>query len=382
MKNQSDVIIIGGGIIGLAIAWRLSQKKLKITILERGLIGREASFAAAGMLLPYGESFENDDFFLLNQASSLLYPAFIRELENFTGLTADYIPTGVLYPVYKQTEEKKLVSQFMWQNKRGLVYDRMSKKDMLAHWPGVSSSFLGGFYVHNDHQVDNRKLTMALLSACKLFNVNIQEKQEVVGLLEEQTVVEGVKTKCGSFKAAWVINAAGSWAGKPSLCVPSLKVPIIPIRGQRVNLRISNTAHRSHLKNVVFSKGCYLVPRKDGTLILGSIEEDVGFDKTSTPEGVYRLLKMALQTYPGIKNYRMESVESGLRPAAPDRWPILGLTPIQGYILATGHFRKGILLTPITAQEISALILSGRTSDIIKPFGIDRFNIKRRGHAN
>jgi len=373
----ADVIIIGGGVIGLSLAWRLSRQGGRVTLLERGEVGKESSRAAAGMLLPFGETQARDPFFSLCLASLKRYPAFVRELEDLTGMRVDHLASGALYPVLGDESRERLLRRFGWQKEFGLSHEALGRRQIRARYPGLSPDIETAYFVRNDQQVDNRKLLSALFVACEIGAVSVEENQEVKEILVRRGRAAGVKTASGYFEAPWIINAAGAWSSRIPSPFPNAaaRVKVSPIRGQRITLDPTERSRRFHPKTIIFSHGCYLVPRQDGTMILGATEEEDGYSKRVTPEGVSGLLARALKLFPALRYFTLRHIECGLRPATADRKPLLGPTPLKGYVMATGHYRNGILLAPITAQAVSELVLTRSLPAVLKAFQPSRVQV-------
>ena len=374
MAAASDVIVIGGGVIGLSLAWQLSRKGARVTLLERGEVGKESSRSAAGMLLPFGEAPARDPMFRLCLESLKLFPSFVRELEALTGLKVDLVASGALYPAWDASERAHFEKRFRWQGEFGLTHQALDRHQIRARYPGLSRDLKTAYLVGNDQQVDNRKLLAALLAACQAGSVSVEEGQEAREVRVRKGRTTGVKTARGTFKAPWVVNAAGAWASR--IAYPGLgeQPEVVPIRGQRITLGPTETSRHYHPATTIFTHGCYLVPRADGSLILGATEEEDGFSKQVRPEGILLLLSKALRLFPALNYYSVRSLECGLRPAARDRRPLLGATSLKGYAMATGHYRNGILLAPITARCLSDLVLDGTTSPHLREFSPARSN--------
>ncbi len=364
-----DVIVIGGGIIGCAIAYALAKAGVRVRLLERGEPGREASQAAAGMLAPQSEVMHapQGPFFELCRASLRLYPDFVAEIEDATGLAIEYHREGTLFLAFDFAEGEVLASAYEKQKAAGLAVEDLTAEEVRHREPALSESVHMALFLPEDHQVDNQKLMQALILAVHRRGVELMAGRPVFGLVREKGRVIGVRTSQGTYTAAYVINCAGAWAatidpeGRPLF-------PVKPIRGQILVLQ----ARAPLLEHVVHSAHCYIVPRRDGRLLIGSTMEDVGYEKRVTAEALLRLLTAARQILPAIERCTFVEAWAGLRPATPDYLPILGEAE-PGLLIATGHFRNGILLAPITARLITELVVSGRTSLDLTPFCPQRF---------
>jgi len=370
MKSSSDIIIIGGGVIGCSIAWRLAQQGAKVTVIERGEPGLEASWAAAGKLDPHSEPLYGLRAPLLSlcEESLSLYPAFVTELEDQMGIHVGYQARGSLLVATDYHEATLLSALVERQFQAGKVAEELSQKELREFEPELSESVEVGVYFPNDCFVNNRELMTALVSAAMKSKVNFLKNTPVIGLKFTRSKVSEVILPTGCLQADIVINAAGSWA---SLIDPTnrIPIPIRPIRGQIVCLQLPQQT----LGHLTQSAKCYLVPWPDGRVIAGSTMENVGYNKEVTAKGVQQILTAALEIVPSLASASIREVWAGLRPGSQDALPLLGTTQFPNYIIASGHFRHGILLAPITAKLITDLILTGKTQLSLEPYRVDRF---------
>jgi glycine oxidase len=367
MVTRSDVLIIGGGVMGCGIALRLAQAGLPVTVLERALPGAEASSAAAGILAPQMEADGPGPFLELCLRSRGLYPEFARELEALSGVRVDYLPCGLLDVAFTEDEVHHLEATVGWQRALGLRAELLSPAEARALEPSLAPGALAAAHFPDDHQVDNRLLVRALTMAAARVGVRFRTGY-VRGLAEEGGRVVGVDLDGETLRADTVVLAAGAWSG----LVQGARLDprtVRPARGQMVLLQTRLPV----LQRILHSPRGYLVPRTDGRVIAGSTMELVGFDKQVTAEGLARILGMALELCPALGGAPVQEVWAGFRPFTEDRLPILGPGPLPGLVLATGHFRNGILLTPITARLVSQLVLGERTAVDLRPFRFDRF---------
>ncbi|MCS6816122.1 MAG: glycine oxidase ThiO [Blastocatellia bacterium] len=367
--KASDVIVVGGGIIGCAIAYTLAKEGLSVRLLEREEPGREASYAAAGMLAPQSEVMHEPSgpFFELCRASLQLYPDFVAEIEEVTGLPIEYRREGALFLAFDFAEGEVLAAAYERQKAIGLAVEDLTAQEVHEREPALSDAVQMALFLPDDHQVDNQQLMKALILAAQRRGVEILTGQLALGLMREGDRVVGVRTNHGAYTATWVINCAGAWAATvdPQRHPP---LPVKPIRGQIVVLH----ARTPLLEHVVHSAHCYIVPRRDGRLFIGSTMEDVGYEKRVTADALLRLLAAARQILPAIERCTFVEAWAGFRPDTPDHLPILGEAE-PGLLIATGHFRNGILLAPITARLIAELITSGQASRDLTPFHPHRF---------
>jgi glycine oxidase len=363
MKN--DVLIVGGGIIGCSIALKLAEVGVKVTLMERGRIGCEASSAAAGMLSPQADALRPDDFFHLAIQSRALYKEFVAHLKEASGIDAQLRGEGTLFISLAGLEDEA-DDWTGWQKEAGLRLEKISPDDLFREEPAVTKQATRAFFMPDDHQVENRLLMQALAVAVRRARVEVIEGEAVTGLLIERNRCTGVA--CGEklIDAGAVVIAAGSWSGK--LLEPvGLNAATIPARGQMIALRSSAIHH------VLHSSSVYLVPRLDGRLLVGATIEYAGFAKANTAKAIGSLLDAAIALVPEIADAEIIETWSGLRPDTLDHLPILGETGIDHLWLATGHYRNGILLAPITAELMTQSILNHRAVEALQPFSIERF---------
>jgi glycine oxidase len=362
-----EVRVIGGGVMGCGIALRLAQAGARVTVLERSIPGAEASSAAGGILAPQKESEGPGPFLELCLRSRALYPDFARELEALSGVGVGYLPCGVLSVAFREADAAALASAVAWQRGLGLAAELLSGEEARALEPALAPSALAAAHFPDDHQVDNRLLVRALTMAAA--RVGVQFRSGLVrGVLEEGGRAVGVDVDGERLGGDAVVVAAGSWSG----LVQGARLgprAVRPARGQMVQLQTRLPPSR----RILFSPEGYLIPRADGRVIAGSTMEFVGYDKQVTAEGLARILAMALQLCPALGAAPVTESWAGFRPYTEDRLPILGEGPLPGLFLATGHFRNGILLAPVTAELVSRLVLGEEPGVDLRPFRFDRF---------
>lgn len=368
--KSSDVLIIGGGIVGLATARELHKKGVSnITILERGAVGKEASHAAAGMLAPNAETEQADDFFRFCSESNKLYPAFAAELFDETDIDIELDKQGTLYLALTETDSAEIGKRFEWQKQAGLTVERLSARETRILEPFVSPDVRESLFFPNDCQVENRKLLHALKKYVEFNNIEIRENTEIKNLLIENGRIIGAENETEKFFAGKVVLAAGAWTSL--IKAENFVMPqILPIRGQMIEF---HTAKRL-FQRVIYSPRGYLVPRTDGRVLAGATVEDVGFDKSLSREGIEYLRENTLEIAPSLVNLEIAEKWAGLRPFAADGLPILGSFPqVENLILATAHYRNGILLAPLTAKILAENIVENKDSDYLKIFSPNRF---------
>ncbi|MBD2339747.1 glycine oxidase ThiO [Calothrix sp. FACHB-156] len=359
----SDILIIGGGVIGLAIAVELKLRGANVTVLCRDF-NAAASHAAAGMLAPDAENISDQAMYDLCWRSRALYSDWTRKLEELTGLSTLYWPCGILAPVYEESGA-------------GIKSTVASARESPAYWldktvigqyqPGLSSEVIGGWWYPEDAQVDNRALARVLWAAAESLGVELKDGVTVEGLLQQQGKVLGVQTSAGVMRAAHYVLATGAWANE------LLPLPVRPLKGQMARLRVPDAVSELPLKRILFGENTYIVPRRNRTIIIGATSEDVGFTPHNTPVGIQKLLQQATRLYPQLQDYPIEEIWWGFRPATPDELPILGTSPCKNLTLAVGHYRNGILLAPITAALIADLISEQKSDPLLSHFNYSRF---------
>ncbi len=367
VTQRYDAAIIGGGVIGCSIAWRLANAGMRVAIIERGEIGREASWAAGGMLAPLAEANKANAFFDLAVASRAMYASFADELREVSGIDIEYRTEGTLYLALTDEDESELEHRWQWQHEAGLNIKKLKADCVLKLEPSLNPKLRWALKFPDDHQVNSRQLMAALEAALAKSNVEILAHTEVDEILQAGNQIIGVATSRGEVKANSVIIAAGSWSG---LLHSKLKSHVEPIHGQMIALEMTETA----LNHVVYSSRGYLIPRLSGIVIAGATTEKIGYEKMNTAGGISAIVEKAVEIVPRASALKINEMWSGLRPGSSDELPILGADPeINGLVYATGHYRNGILLTPITAQAISEFVLNGKSEFDLKAFGVGRF---------
>lgn len=356
--NQSEIIVIGGGIIGLAIAVELQLRGATVTVLSRNY-QEAAAQAAAGMLAPNAEQLTSQPMLELCLKSLHLYADWISKIEQVSGLETGYLPTGIIAPIYSKDNHNNSLSQGQWLEKNQLEF----------YQPNLGEDVIGGWWYPEDGQVDNVKLTQALLQTAQGLGVIIKEGINVQTLAQNQGKITAVYTNQGTFSAQNYVLASGAWSHQ------LLPIPVTPVKGQMLALQMPVTQADClyPLKRVIYGENTYLVPRQTGQLIIGATSESVDFEPHNTPEGIQTLLNRAIRLYPQLKNWKIERFWAGFRPATPDELPILGQGFADNLTLATGHYRNGILLAPVTASLIANQILNRQTDPLLTYFTFERF---------
>jgi len=400
MTRANDVLVLGGGVIGLAIALELALQGVSVTLITRNE-NEAASYAAAGMLAPQAERLLPGAMLDLCLSSRKLYPDWIRKLENLAGLDAGYWACGILSPVYEADVDEEIRDSSsahafptphapecrQWLN-RSTIHKRL---------PGLSPDVIGGWWYPEDGQVDNRALTRALWVAVQAVGVQVFAGVTVQAIATQQQRVISVETTGERFQAEHYVLATGAWSQNllPISVYPkkgqmlSVQIPV-DTRCQNISIHAGSSHHDdvsaqekvSHrqvsttlpLQTVLFGKEIYIVPRRDGRVVIGATNESVGFTAGNTPVGVQALLNRAIQLFPVLQDFPLQELWWGFRPATPDELPILGTSPYSNLTLATGHYRNGILLTPVTADLIASLVLHQQADPQLAHFHWSRFS--------
>jgi len=355
-------------VIGLSIARALALRGVrKVTVIEKNDFGREASWAAGGILAPQVEADKADDFFQLAHASRDLYPAFAQALLAETGIDVELDTTGTLYVAFSVEEEAAFRRRFEWQKREGLEVEWLTGVEARAVEPCLSEHVGCALRFPNDFQVESRRLAEALLVSNRRLGVQLISDCEVHKIRVSHNHVHGVETANGFMGAGTVVIAAGAWS---SSIDPSATVQVEPVRGQMLCFR----AETSFARHVIYSSKGYLIPRRDRRVICGSTSEHVGFDKRVTDEGLAAIKAMAVEIAPLIDTLPLVDSWAGFRPRAQDEMPVLGFSEdVAGLCYATGHYRNGILLTPITGELIADAIVSRTESSLMAAFSPQRF---------
>jgi len=375
-------VIVGGGVIGLAVARALAQRGLKdVVLIERGGLGAESSSAAAGMLAPQAEADRAGEFFELACQSRDMYPAFAAALLEETGIDIELETTGTLYLAFTSDDAMQLEKRYEWQHKAGLALEMLSGPDARQIEPAISEKVCSALRFPLDSQVENRRLISALSAAAGNLGVRLLTGTTVTALKTGNRGVAGAETSRGFVSTSTIVVAGGAWTsllgltGAPGAATSDITLPnlrIEPVRGQMLCLE----ANPQIARHVIYSPRGYVVPRRDGRLLVGSTTERAGFDRRVTAAGVSALLSAAVEISPQIGALPMTASWAGLRPRAADGLPVLGpYAEIEGLFYATGHYRNGILLTPITGELIAGAVVDGVESTTRSIFSPNRFDL-------
>jgi glycine oxidase len=356
-KRTFDVVVVGGGVIGLSCAWRAAQRGARVAVLERGEPGAGATRVAAGMLAPVGElTFGEPELLELTLAAARLYPEFVAELEAASGMATGYERLGALHVALDRDEAAQLRRVHDLQRSLELEAEWLAPRRCRELEPGLTPSFHGGVLAAGEAAVDPRALTRALLAAVEREDGAVLTGAEVVdGIFEGERLVgvrDGAEREC---RAETVVLAAGAWSGAAQWLPEHARPRVRPVKGQVVELRVRE-GDEPPARHILASERVYLVPRSDGRLIVGATVEEMGFDTTVTAGGVHELLREAYRLLPEVAEMELRDAVAGLRPGTPDNLPLVGPGAIGGLVLATGHYRNGILLAPHTAEAVAELL--------------------------
>lgn len=368
-SSSFDLAVIGGGVIGLSVAWRAAQRGLRVVVLERhDRGGSETSSVAAGMLAPISEALASEQALMrLGLASVRAYPGFVAELTDITGMDTGYLRCGTLLVARDRDEAEWLERERALRQTLDLPVERLRASHAREIEPALAPALRLALDVPDDHAIDPRKLTAALAAALERAGGELRTRTAVNALAISHDRVTGIVLADGSeVRADNVVVAAGPWSSSLDGIPEGARVPVHPIKGQI--LRLHDPAGPGLLTRVLRMNGGYVVPRGDGRYVIGATMEERGFDRTVTAGAVFELLRAAFELLPSVTELVIDELSAGLRPATPDNAPAIGPASIDGLHWAVGHFRHGILLTPITAElVVGALTGSAAVPDDFAP---------------
>jgi glycine oxidase len=373
-SSSFDLAVIGAGVIGLSVAWRAAQRGLRIVVLERGdRCGSETSHVAAGMLAPISEALATEQALMrLGLESVRAYPGFVAELGDRTGMDTGYLRCGTLLVARDRDEAESLEREHVLRESLGLTVRRLRSSEARRLEPALAPTLRLALEVPDDHAIDPRKLTAALTAAVEQAGGELRTGTAVNAVAISHDRVTGVVLADGSdVRADNVVVAAGPWSSSLDGIPDGARVPVHPIKGQI--LRLHDPAGPGLLRRVLRMSGGYLVARGDGRYVLGATMEERGLDRTVTAGAVFELLRDAFELLPSVTELVIDELSAGLRPATPDNAPAIGPGMITGLHWATGHFRHGILLAPITAQIVLAGLTDERPGELAAEFAPTRF---------
>ena len=361
-SSPPDAVVLGGGVIGMSVAWRARERGMSVTVLERDATGQGTSYVAAGMLAPVAEvefGAAGRRLLDLGLRSAEMWPAFASELEAVAGAEVGFMRTGTLLLARDEDEARELERQIAFRESLGLRAERLRPSEAREREPALAPTVRLALEVPEDHSVDPRLVLTALRGACESAGVDLREHARVARIETNgaDTHLTGVRLASGEFVAAeQVVVAAGAWVEQIEGLPAHARVPVRPVKGQILRLR--DPAGPGLLGRAVRFQGGYLVPRADGRYVLGATVEERGFELRPTVGGVHELLRDVHELVPGVSELEIEELRVGLRPGTPDNLPAIGPGALEGLTWATGHHRNGILLAPLTA-ELVVEVLAG-----------------------
>jgi glycine oxidase len=370
--KKFDVAVAGGGLIGGSIALELARVGLRVAVFDQAEPGRESSWAGAGILSPAPESPATIPLVPLGKASMALYPEFAAQVEELSGQSVGFRPKGTLDALFASEAVRELSTLIAMHHGLGLKAEPLRPEDARELEPALSPDVQAAALRPDEASVDNRALTQAVLQAARRSGVEIFPGHAAKAIWREGNTCAGLEFQDEKVSAKWTVIAAGCFSSS----IEGMKsyVSVRPAKGQMIALR----AHELQIDRVLWSEKIYLVPRNDGRILAGASVEYVGFEKHVTAGGLEKILSAAIELAPELAHAKIEETWAGLRPDSPDHLPILGPTDLDGLLIATGHFRSGILLTPITARLIRDWITQQRVSVDWDRFSPLRFAQTRR----
>lgn len=371
--HKNRVAVVGGGIIGLSVAWQLARRGRDVTVFDRGKAGRGTSWVAAGMLAPVSEfGFENEDFLQFGQRSMQLFPRFLDELEKDSGRRISVDTRGTMMVGFHRDDTERIRRIYEFRQHKGLPVQWMSGEEARELEPLLSPRATSAMWIPQDYQIDNRDLLAALKDALASAGGELVENTQVESIRSENGVCTGVITiGGGSYPTGTTIVAAGCWSGQIEGIPANLAPKVRPVKGQIVSLSTNSTYE---FARVIRAPDVYILPKGDGRLLIGATEEEMGYDTTPTAGPVMRLIERAWEAVPSVYDLPIESIDVGLRPGTRDHEPLIGESGMANLYYATGHYRHGILLAPITAYAIGDLVMDNMKPDCLSPFSPARFS--------
>ena len=367
-----DAIFVGGGVIGLASAWRAAQRGARVCVLEAERPASGATGVAAGMLAPAGEaSWGEDELLSFNLESLRSWPGFAEELERASELGVGFARRGAVHVALDRDEAESLRRRHELQRDLGLDSEWLTGGGCRELEPGLATGIRGGVHVPGEASVDPRGVAAALLAALDRAGVAVHQGARVVSAERGEGVWRLATAGGEAFAGAAVVLSAGCWSGRLDWVPPESRPPVRPVKGEILTLR--GPAEEPVSERIVAGDRVYTVPRPDGRLIVGATVEERGFDTTVTAGGVHELLREAYRLLPEIAELELAETTAGLRPGSPDNAPLIGMSATDGLLIATGHFRNGVLQAPLTADCVAALLAGADPPLDLAPFSPHRF---------
>ena len=374
MKHY-DAVVAGGGLIGASIAFELADEGMRVAVFDAQNPGREASWASAGMISPAPESSAMASLLPISLASVRRYPQFLQRVEEISGKSVGYRKDGALDLLLDGTNQNEIDEILALHRGAGLRAELLTGPEAREIEPSLTGEIRGAIHRPDEASVDNRLLTEATLEAARRKGVEIFPGNGAKALWSDGAICKGLQLQNGRVEARWTVIAAGCFCAR--IDGVSAYAPVTPAKGQMMALRCDSV----NLKKDLWFGHMYLVPRNDGRIIAGSTVEYEGFDRNVTVAGMKTILGGAISLVPALESARIEETWAGLRPDSPDHLPILGPTDLDGLLIATGHFRSGILLTPITASLIREWVATQKVSEDWAPFSPMRFQETRQSRG-
>lgn len=369
MNQPADVAVVGGGIIGCSVAYHAARRGARVVLFEAEGVGTGASGAAAGMLAAQSEAHKQGTFLDMMVKSRALHGPLSEALYDETGLDVEHVRAGSLHVAFDEDSRKKLTAKYSLQREQNLAAEWLGADEVRKLEPSLPLDLLSALYLPEDAQVNSPRLVRALAFAARSRGARIEEATRVTGFLTEGSRVTGVETPLGTFPAGAVVLAGGVFGSSLSKEL-GVHLPIHPVKGEILIVKSGPTP----IKANVWGSRCYLVPKRDGRVIVGATEEPGVYDPQPTLGGVGELSRAATKTIPALARAPFESAWGGLRPGTPDGRPVIGpVEDWEGLLLATGHYRNGVLLAPITGEAIAALALKEESPEDVSPLSPGRF---------
>lgn len=365
--KKYDVVVAGGGLIGASVAFELAQAGLRVGVFDAREPGRESSWASAGIISPSPEGPGMIPQVVLSKSSAAMYPKFIEAVEQASGQKVEYRPDGAMELFWEGDVREEISTLLAVYHGVGLRAEALTGERAKELEPGLMDEVQGGVLRPDESSLDNRALTQATLEAAKRKGVDIFACHGATGIWKEGGRCKGLVLNNGNVEAKWTIVAAGCFSAKIDGVAPY--APVSPAKGQMAVLRCEAVK----IQHVLWSENIYLVPRNDGRILAGSTIERIGFDHDVTAGGMKKIMNGAIELVPALAKARIEETWAGLRPDSPDHLPILGPTDVEGLLMATGHFRSGVLLAPVTARLMREWITTQKVSTDWERFSPMRF---------
>jgi len=364
--SVDDVLIVGGGVVGLSIALELAESDLKVHVIDRGRVGQEASWAGAGMIPPGEIHFENESYRKMAKLSSQMWPELSEKIDELTGIDNEYRNCGAVIVTPSSSQREK--EQQAW-NEQGIQTEQLATSDCQKYQIAPSVCEGKAYLLAGQSQTRNPRHLNAMKFACLSRGVKITEHQSVRSIETKAEIITGVVTDSARYQANHVVIAAGAWSKEFEQSL-HVSIPVSPIRGQIVLLKTEG-----QLKQIVEQKKRYLVPRRDGYVLIGATEEHVGFVRQNTAHAVRDLIQFATDLVPSLSEAEVEKCWVGFRPGSPDKLPIMGrLEPWKNGFIATAQYRAGLSLSPVTGRLMRQLILNENPEIPLDDFSSSRFS--------